>query len=124
MDKVLRNQNLWEIGNESLVYGGKESGYRGLYEILEWTLRRNLALTPTETTVLRSCLASHFPSSFGYQVAQSRISNPVAPPPNPQPPSSCTSHITSGLALSLFLLLPLWLSQAVFSAYARHGLGL
>lgn len=75
---------LWENGNESLVYGGKESGYRGLYEILEWTLHRNLALAPAETTVLRSCLASRFPFSFGYQVAQSKISNcplPLAPAP-------------------------------------------
>lgn len=69
------------------LWGGKESGYRDVYEILEWNLCRNLALTPTEATVLRSCLASLFPFPFGYQVAQSKISNPVAPCPRllPQP---------------------------------------
>lgn len=95
--------------------GGKESGYRGLCEILEWNRHRNLALTPTEAPVLGSHLASHFPFPFGYQVVESKISKPVFPSPG-----SCTSHVTSGLALSLCPLLPPWFSQAASSAYTPH----
>lgn len=48
----------------SLCGGGEESGHRDEYEILEWNLHRNPALTPTEATVLKSFFGFSFPFSL------------------------------------------------------------